>query len=399
MTQGFVIREATASDADGVLQLESVAFGGRRTLSEASSAPRLGGVVSHKIVENACGESAVVGTSKVYGLNVTAGDCGKRVLYGGGDIALSPCYQGQGTFRMLFEELLADASEVAAHYFGGVPSQSRIYGRFELAPVASFDCWRFSPADLKTVSRPSHPLGLREYRYEESLELLIERYRAFAAQVPGSVHRPNNWWAFPELMYGRFQVKPDDSLFSVVGERAFLTFVRRDGLIEVLDFCATETNDVVELLVYLGRLQLAETIVLRVPCSLRPELLLEDPSSGSLVGRVNSLWLRPISTFHILNDRAWGRDGSFVIEITDSVGISDGRWCVSVSSGEVTVDETRVDPDFIVPASRLAQLDLGFCSASDLVTHGLAFIREPNVIERIDVMFGKSRLPFSVSSY
>lgn len=399
MKSEFVIREASACDVDEVLQLEAVAFGGRHTVREFSSAPRLGGVVSHKIVEYAGKDPAVIATSKVYGLNVTASDRGARVLYGGGDIAFSPCYQGQGTFRRLFEELLVDASRMAVHYFGGVPSQARIYGRFELAPVASFNCWEFNPADLKTVSGSPYPLDLREVRYEDSLELLIERYRAFARQVPGSVHRPDDWWSSPALMYGRFQVEASDSLFAVVGQRSFMTFVQRDGLIEVLDFCATQMDDVAQLLVYLGRLQLADKVVLRVPCSMRPELLLDNPSAGVLVDRVNSLWLRPISASRILNDRSWEFDGDFVIQVTDSVGISDGRWRVSVNSGDVAVEETSAAPDLIVPASRLAQLDLGYCSASDLVAYGLAAEGFRDVLPLIDLMFGKSGFPFSVSSY
>lgn len=399
MKSEVIIREASAFDADDVFQLESVAFGGRHSVDECSSAPRLGGVVSHKIVEYAGTDSAVIATAKVYGLNVTASDRGSRVLYGGGDIAFSPCHQGQGTFRRLFEELLTDASEMAAHYFGGVPSQARIYGRFELAPVASFNCWEFNPAELKIVSGAPYPLDLREVRYEDSIDLLIERYRAFAHQVPGSVHRPDDWWLSPALMYGRFQVEASDSLFAVVGKTSFMTFVQRDSFIEVLDFCATQMDEVAQLLVYLGRLQLADKVVLRVPCSVRPELLLDNPSAGSLVERVNSLWLRPIAASRILNDRSWECDGDFVIEVTDSVGISDGRWRVNVNSGEVAVEETLAAPDLIVPASRLAQLDLGYCSASDLVAYGLATKGSRDVLGIIDLMFGKSRVPFSVSSY
>lgn len=399
MNPDLIIREANASDSVEVRQLEYLAFGGHDASSEDSSAPRLGGVVSRKVVEDSKNESAVIATSKAYGLGVTASDLGDRVLYGGGDIAFSPCYQGQGTFRRLVKELLNDARAKGAHYFGGIPSQPLIYGRFEIVPVASFNCWEFNPADLKSISDAPYPLGLRELRYEDSLDLLIERYRAFASQMPGSVHRPDDWWSVPSLMYGRFNVRTNDSLFSVVGQNSFMTFVKRDGIIEVLDFCAPQTDDCAQLLSYLGRLHLSNKIVLRAPCGLRPEFLLENPSAGVLVGKVNSLWLRPILASRILKDRTWECDGDFVIEITDAVGISDGRWRVRVSSGDVTVDETSADPDLIMPASRLAQLDFGFCSASELVAHGLAFIGDRNMSPLIDVMFGSSRFPFSNSSF
>lgn len=399
MDAEYVIREAMPDDVNEVRRLETIAFGDPDRFVSETPGAGLGGVEWHKIVEDPQNNSAVIATSKVYGLSVTSGDRGVRSLNGGGDIAFSPCHQGRGTFRRLFEELLDDARKEDVHYFGGVPSQARIYGRFELAPVASFNRWEFDPAELKTVLAPSHPLRLQEVMYDSCQALLEERFRAFARISPGSVHRPRDWWLVPNLMYGRFSVARDDRLFAVVGARSFMTFIQRRGRIEVLDFCASHTDDVIELMSYLGRLQLADKIVLRLPCNFRPELLLDNPSAGELTGRFNSLWLRPISTGRILRERTWKCDGSFVIEVTDMVGISDGRWRVEVGSGDVLVCETTAKPDLVLPASRLAQLDMGFCSIKDLVDNGLAVDNERDVTRLIDAMFGDSGSPYSISSY
>ena len=311
-------------------------------------------------------------------LNVGPGLLPTRMIT---DITVSPTHRRRGLLRRLLTDDLADAAAAGVPLACLTASEGSIYGRFGFGPATRE---RHLEVDATSRFALRTSLGAGQVELLEPIEAwpTVERvFAAFHARTRGSVDRPQ---FYSTMLSGRFSFEdgPDLRLRTAVHLDGTGTpdgyVVYRPGdrqgdhrSVEVRDLAALTPDAYLRLWLFLAGLDLVDKIS-RTGAPVDDPLLwaLVEPRAVKVVRVTDMLWVRVLDVVAALEARAWGADGTVVLEVDDALDHAAGRWRVTTTTGQAVVTRTDAEPGVRLEADTLGALYLGDVDVATLHAAG-----------------------------
>ncbi|MDN4613043.1 GNAT family N-acetyltransferase [Leifsonia sp. F6_8S_P_1B] len=295
-------------------------------------------------------------------------------------VTVAPTHRRRGVARALL------GSELRTAAAQGVPlailtvSESVIYGRWGFGPATFASEWRI---DTKRVRWAGPQTGGRLSFTDP------ESYRETGYRVLDAVmaSRPGEIGLSPYLadrLIGPLKGTPDAERFRLVrydsadGEpQGFVSYTVKGEddftrhKVEV-EYLAAATD---EALVALWRFLLELDLVAEVRAWTRGvdeplPALVSDVRGARVTAVEDHLWVRILDLPAALEARGYERDGSLVLDVSDDLGLANGRYRLTVTDGVGRVEATEDAPDVILPVSTLGSVYLGHDLARGLALAG-----------------------------
>jgi predicted acetyltransferase len=277
-------------------------------------------------------------------------------------------------------------SELRTAAAQGVPlailtvSESVIYGRWGFGPATFASEWR---VDTKRVRWAGPQTGGR-LAFTDPESYREDGYRVLDAVMAS---RPGEIGLSPYLadrLIGPLKGTPDAERFRLVrydsadGEpQGFVSYTVKSEddftrhRVEV-EYLAAATD---EALVALWRYLLELDLVAEVRAWTRGvdeplHALVSDVRGARVTAVEDHLWVRILDIPAALEARAYERDGSLVLDVSDDLGLAAGRYRLTVTDGAARVEATDDEPDVTLPVSALGSVYLGHDLARGLALAG-----------------------------
>lgn len=130
------------------------------------------------------------------------------------------------------------------------------------------------------------------------------------------------------------------------------------------------------------------------PDALLPELL-PEPRAAQFTEASDFLWLRPLDVPGMLTGRCYPTEGELVLEVTDPMGLADGRFLLTASPEGAECVATTRGADLTLDTGALGTLYLGDRPASRLVALGRATEETPGAAARADRLLYTAERPWA----
>ena len=291
-------------------------------------------------------------------------------------------------------------------------SEATIYGRF------GFGCATFTQSievDVRERFEVTAPqAGTTTLVARDHAVALAETiFERFQASTFGSVGRQ---YAYPRRAsgeWGRERPVVDRAVrlavhYDAAGEPAGYVSYRFAGwettpyTMKIVDLVAATPSAYLELWRYLGSLDLVERITWdgarrddALPWALR------DRRCYEVKGTDDVLWVRLLDVPAALGKRSYRGSGRIVLEVLDDLGISGGRYALTVVDGAAQID--RVDataaPDATLTVNALGSLYLGGVQASTLAAAGGLTAHADDAVGVLDALFGRAQEPYCITHF
>ncbi|MDX1660041.1 MAG: GNAT family N-acetyltransferase [Nitriliruptorales bacterium] len=131
----------------------------------------------------------------------------------------------------------------------------------------------------------------------------------------------------------------------------------------------------------------------RGPDDLLPSLL-EDARAVRQSERADFLWTRILDVPTALGARSYLHDTSFVLEVHDPLGFTEGRYRVTIDGGVANCEPTDDEPDVAVGVAVLSSVLLGGWSLLWYAEAGLVDAPDRTVLTEVDTAFRWHRRPW-----
>lgn len=328
------------------------------------------------------------------------------------NVTVAPTHRRQG---ILTEMITADLrASVERNEPVGIliASEYPIYGRFGYGAAVEGAAYAVDLASTRFRRRGSgvgsstgsvELVDLRIMRLEAPA--LYERFRI--AQ-PGSIERSGRWWdrvlhqvevpgAKPPRGYQALYRSPEGVPEGYVryGATNEWDSMRLTGELTVEELVATTPAAYERLWRYCCEVDL----VVKVRAGDRPvdealPWILEDGRAVRQTGRFDFLWIRVLDVMGALSGRRYQVDGRVVIEVTDTLGFTAGRYALEGGPSGALCTRTDQAADLSMPVQALGSLYAGGVSARVLHDTGYVDEHTPGTLDRVDVMFRSSPSPW-----
>ncbi|MCU1422924.1 MAG: family N-acetyltransferase [Microbacteriaceae bacterium] len=325
-------------------------------------------------------------------------------------VTVAPTHRRKGIARNLLEAELRTAAGLGMPLAMLTVSESTIYGRFGFAPAAMAAEWRIDVRRAKWTG-PQAPGALHFVTIEQFREQAADLFDTVRLTSPGEIDMWGLRWDELTGIQGRDKeraknlraVRYDDAAGRPQGYALYqVTGGEQDFSAHTLsvEYLLTATPDA-----YAGlwRFLLEVDLVTEVKAWLRSA---DEPLRWQLsdfraarVSTSDHLWLRILDVKAALEARAYAAPGRFVLEISDDLDFTTGRWLVEIADGAATVspaDDAPTDdaPILALSANELAALYLGGVSATTLVGAGRIAELQPGAAQALDTSFRSPRTPW-----
>ena len=352
-----------------------------------------------------------VGTLQSIDLEVTVPGGGPVTAEGVTDVAVIPAWRRRGLLAQMIRMALHGALARGHCLAALTASEYRIYGRFGFGPATRTAAYDIDvrragsvriPRDGSTVEPVSledareHGPALHE-RFQRTQPGAISRDRAAWRQRTGDLRNPYRQWHQPAALLCRAADRTPTGM----------ALYHADGNWQHGDPEFTLTVDDLFALhpaaaAALWRHLLGTEWVTRVtaasvaPADPLPLLLdnpracMTQPSSGR-----DHLWLRILDVARALEARAYDTPGRLVLEVTDRLGYTGGRFAVEAGhGGKAAVTPAGELPDLAMDISTLARAYLGDRTIHQLAAAGMVAEQRTGAIARADRMLHTSTRPW-----
>jgi predicted acetyltransferase len=291
-------------------------------------------------------------------------------------------------------------------------SEATIYGRF------GFGCATFTHSievdvrerfEVTAAQAGTTTLVAREHAVALA-EAIFER---FQESTFGSVGRQ---YAYPRRAsgeWGRERPVVDRAVrlavhYDADGEPAGYVSYRFAGwettpyTMKIVDLVAATPSAYLELWRYLGSLDLVERITWdgarrddALPWALR------DRRCYEVKGTDDVLWVRLLDVPAALVNRSYRGSGRIVLEVLDDLGISGGRYVLTVVDGSAHVEAVgaAAAPDATLTVNALGSLYLGGVQASTLAAAGGLTAYADDAVGLLDSLFGRAQEPYCITHF
>ncbi|WP_168198703.1 GNAT family N-acetyltransferase [Nesterenkonia sp. NBAIMH1] len=306
-------------------------------------------------------------------------------------VTVDASYRRRGILKHLMTSRLAAAVEDGKAVALLTASEGSIYGRFGFGPATREHQVRIN------VSRAGEAFGLRRQPSGRVLtadpsklgDVIDEVFAGHHAVTRGSVGRLPDY-----RRYGTGEWTPDDITTPWRGARAII-HVKDDGRIggyavftfrgwdeepftmRISDLIAVDAESQIELIRHLSAMDMVERISWDgAPAEDPLRWALVNPRARRAARESDVLWVRVLDVQKALENRAWGADGDFTLEVADPLGIVSGRWRVVVRAGSAQVAAVTGDRDsgplLRTDAETLGSMYLGDVSVRTMHSAGRA---------------------------
>lgn len=322
------------------------------------------------------------------------------------NVTVAPTHRRQGRLtEMIDADLRASAARGEAV---GVliASEYPIYGRFGYGPATQSARYTVMTKEA-TFRRP--PTGTVEL---SDLATLREEgpalYDRFRVSQPGSIERSASWW---DRSLRRVEVPGDEpakgqvALYrSPTGElEGYLRYdaasdwdgMRPQGVLHLRELLSTSRAAYAALWSFCCGVDLLTTIDAgqRSTDEALPHLL-TDGRAVKLAGVADFMWVRVLDVCAALSGRNYAVPGRLVMEVTDAMGISGGRFAVEGGHDGATCTPTTQSAQLTVPVDVLGSAYLGGASLRTLEFAGRLDEHQAGAVARADAMFRDARPPW-----
>ncbi|WP_137295515.1 GNAT family N-acetyltransferase [Nocardioides dongxiaopingii] len=310
------------------------------------------------------------------------------------DVTVAPTHRRRGLARRLMTDDLAHAVAQGRPLAALTVSEGSIYGRFGFGLGTRL---RHVVVDLGArfaLRREPAPPGTFTLVDPATAWPHVQRvFAAHAAATRGAVGRPQfyesiltgafDWESGSENRKLRAVLHLDAggaadgyALWSLAGQ------VEGRETIDVVDLVGLTPEVQVALWRQLADIDLVEQARWRrAPLSGVLDWALTDPRVVTTTKVADLLWVRVLDVPAALGARAWGADGSVVLDVDDALGHAAGRWRVEVVDGVARVGATEDAADLRLAADTLGALYLGGVTTDVLAAAG-RLVGEPSAVQR-----------------
>ncbi|HVC71838.1 MAG TPA: GNAT family N-acetyltransferase [Acidimicrobiales bacterium] len=322
------------------------------------------------------------------------------------NVTVAPTHRRRGLLtRMITSDLRASAErgEVVGIL---IASEFPIYGRFGYGAAVD--------AATYTVVRESVRFLRRSVGHVELVDLPTLRqqappvYERFRVAQPGSIGRGERWWdrtleqvevpgATPAKGYQTIYRSPEGEVQGYLRYTASNEWdhMRPKGSLTVVEMVATTPDAYLGLWRYCCEVDLVTRIHAGDRSVHEPlAWFLEDGRAIRQDGRFDFLWVRVLDVAASLSARRYSTDGRLVIEVTDALGIANGRFALDGGPDGATCTKTTRSADLTLPVSALGSAYLGGMSLLTLGGAGKVDEHAVGALLRADTMFHSPVTPW-----
>ncbi|WP_300399989.1 GNAT family N-acetyltransferase [Nocardioides sp.] len=360
----------------------------------------------------AVGDAAMpVATYASWGGELNVG-AGHRVpLHMISDVTVSPTHRRRGLLRRLMVDDLRRAQQQGLALAALTASEGAIYGRFGFGPATRLRVVEVDVTSRFALRQP--PVG------DGSLELVEpeaawETMRAVMERHCSATRGAVPWPAFYEpIMSGRYDFDaggPNKKSRVVVHLDAHGTAdgfavyehagqVEGRGTVDAKALVGLTDAAHLALWRFLADVDLTERVRFRRHREVDPlDWALVDHRVVRTTSAYDLLWLRVLDVVAALEARPWYGDGTVVLGVEDSLGLTDGRWRVSVSEGRADVAPTDEPAEVRLSAETLGALYLGGIDVATLTAAGRV-AGEDGALEQWSAMADGGPAPYCATGF
>ena len=313
-------------------------------------------------------------------------------------VAVMPTHRRRGLLSgMLLADLTAcrDRGEFASIL---ISSEYRIYGRFGYGAAIDEATWS---VDTRRGSIPGEPVGSVEFlSVDVARQVLPQVFDELRLHRPGEIARPAMRWdlnlgllALPGrpgwkgwiVLHRNPDGRPDGFVRYLVED----LWVDRDpaSTLVVNELAGVSPAVEADLWRYALEVDLIGTVraATRSPDDLLPWLL-TDRRAAKMTQRDDFVWLRILDVAAALGGRAYDRSGSVVLEVTDELGLSGGRFALKASSDGATCRPTSASAGLTIPIGVLGSAYFGGVPLRTLAAAGHLDVHDPEALATADAL-------------
>lgn len=316
---------------------------------------------------------------------INVGDGGTLPLRMITDVTVAPTHRRLGLLRRLMARDLEEAAGRGVPLAALTVSEGGIYGRFGFGPAHRT---REVEVDVTEGFRLHPPAGdeapggrLEMVEPVDAWPAVQSVFARHLAGQRGEVDRPSFYEAILTGAFSFEEQEPDKRLRGVVhldadgepdGYALYKHLGEREPLtVRVSDLVAPDPVVELRLWRFLAEMDLVHRLqVRRLPLDHPLDHAVVDPRRVRTTKVGDMLWLAVLDVPTALESRPWGADGSVVLGVEDALGISGGRWRVTVREGEATVERTDHEPGVRMSSDVLGSLYLGGFGVATLAAAG-----------------------------
>ncbi len=297
-------------------------------------------------------------------------------------VTCQPTHRRQGLLTGMISRDLRASAERGEIVDVLIASEYPIYGRFGYGPAVESTGWELDTAKASFTAPGDGTVELVDNEtFRKEAPGVFDRVRSAR---PGMIARSDLVWDHladlrrpPEdKPWMGFRVLCRDKDGIAQGWACYTIKHKWNDMVpnstvRVSDLCAATSAAEARLWRYLCDLDLISTLVAgdRPADELLP-FLLEDARAARLTYRGDFLWVRPLDVVRALEARTYAASGKFVLEVTDPLSITTGRYLLDASPAGVSCRRTDQAADLTLPVRALGAAYLGSTRLTTLLAAG-----------------------------
>lgn len=327
-------------------------------------------------------------------------------------VTVNPSFRRRGILKHMMTARLADAVEAGLPLAALTVSEGSIYGRFGFGAATREQQLEVNTGlAWETFALRTPPTGkvltVDPSKLEETMRGVFGR---FHRKTRGSVARQSTYWKIGSAQWDPENITSwwrkaravvhvrDDGEIGGYAVFSFDGWEKRPLTMTIRDLVAVDGTSRIELYRHLASMDIVERVVENsAPVQDPLAYALVNPRARRVVRDRDVVWVRILDVARSLTGRQWGGDGQFVLELTDPLGITSGRYGVVVRDGVAEVTEGVLDgPRLSTDVETLSSLYLGDATVHTLVAAGRIQTDDAAALSRI---FDLPLPPYSVTNF
>lgn len=321
-------------------------------------------------------------------------------------VTCQPTHRRQGLLTSMITQDLRASAERGELVDILIASEYPIYGRFGYGPAVEASGWELETAKARFSYGGSGTVEIIDNdTLRKEAPAIFERVRAAR---PGMIARSELMWDQaadlrrpPESKVWRgFRVLCRDDEGIAQGWASWTVREkwenrRPSSSARVNDLCAATPEAEARIWRFLAELDLiAKVVVEDRPADENLPYLLEDARAAHETHRGDFLWARPLDVAGLLEARSYSFEGRVVLEVTDDLGIAEGRYALDVTADGATCRRTDESAELTVPVKTLGAVCLGGARVSRLHAAGWLDEERPGTVATADRVFRADETPW-----
>lgn len=328
-------------------------------------------------------------------------------------VTVRPTHRRRGLLRKMITADLAQARSEGLAMAALTASEATIYGRFGFGAATFTTSIEIDTRERFGIAAPSG--GMVEVADPEVLlDVGPQVFERFHRSTTGSMGRQD---AYRHRIAGQWSEEKPEPDKSVRAALHYDDDGRVDGYVsykfagwdtnpftmKVRDLVAATDEAYLALWKYLGAIDLVERIKFPM-ASLQDPLpwAMSDRRGYTVTGDEDVLWLRILDPVKALEARSYSADGALILDITDPMGWTGGRYRLQASGGQALVEalESQTeDADVALSINALGSLYLGGVSARTLAAAGEVQARTGESLQLLEALFNRQEQPYCITHF